>query len=190
MHGGIGVVGRHLALDRRRQRHNAAPADTAGRRHHLRGRDVVQRSPPVGRSPPAHVFHPVVKGAELGRAQLKVAHLARVYPARLEGPVPVTEGLGPALGSSAPVVLPGSAVPAMEGGSTSYALRTSPTCSVVYVRSRRTSRTKAGHQLTSAPRRLRKPVRKPMWMNSQTTQAGKPERCTRPTETTARPRER
>ena len=91
VHGGIGVVGRHLALDRRRQRHSAATPDIAGRRHDLRGRDVVQCSPPVGWSPPGHVLHPVVKGPELGRAQLKVAHLARAYPARLEGPVPVAE---------------------------------------------------------------------------------------------------
>src|SRR5439155_16716682 len=34
------------------------------------------------------------KGPELGRAQLKVAHLARAYPARLEGPVPAAKGPG------------------------------------------------------------------------------------------------
>src|SRR6185312_3347848 len=124
--------------------------------------------------PPRQVLHAVVMGPEFVRAQTKVTHLASTYPARPEGPVPVAEG----------------AVSAVEGGNTSYALRTSPTCSVVYVRSRRTSRTKAGHQLTSAPRRLRNPVRKLMWMNSQMTQARKPERCTRPTETTARPRDR
>ena len=61
--------------------------------------------------------------------------------------------------------------------------------SMVKVRSRRRSRVNANHQLNSAPMRLRKPVRKPMWMKSQTTQPGKPPKCILNAETTARPRE-
>ena len=61
--------------------------------------------------------------------------------------------------------------------------------SMVKPRSRRTSRVKANHQLNSAPMRLRQPVRKPMWMNSQATQPGKPPKCIPIEWTTARPRE-
>src|SRR5215471_6695775 len=60
--------------------------------------------------------------------------------------------------------------------------------SMVKVRSRRMSRVKANHQPNSAPMRLRQPVRKPMWMNSQATQPMKPPKCSFPVETTARPR--
>jgi hypothetical protein len=55
--------------------------------------------------------------------------------------------------------------------------------------SRRKSRVKAYHQPNSAPMRLRQPVRKPMCMNSQTTQPIKPPKRILFVETTARPRE-
>jgi hypothetical protein len=48
---------------------------------------------------------------------------------------------------------------------------------------------KAYQQLNSAPKRLCQPVRKPMWINSQATQPGKPPKFGFPVETTARPRE-
>jgi len=57
--------------------------------------------------------------------------------------------------------------------------------SIVKVRSRRRSLVNANHQPMSAPTRLRKPVRKPMWMNSQSTQPAKPLNCILNAETTA-----
>jgi len=70
--------------------------------------------------------HPgALRRARLRRGVRADHRLARAYPARPEGPLPVAEGAVPAaegpasaLGSSAPVV-PGSAVPAAAGGSTS-----------------------------------------------------------------------
>ena len=57
------------------------------------------------------------------------------------------------------------------------------------VRSQRRSRVKANHQPKMAPMRLRQPVRKPMWMNSQPSQPKEPPNWILPTEMTARPRE-
>lgn len=59
----------------------------------------------------------------------------------------------------------------------------------VKARSRREPEAKTTAQLSRAPARLRKPVRKTMWMNSQISQPISPEAWKRPIFTTALPRE-
>ena len=56
-------------------------------------------------------------------------------------------------------------------------------------RSRRVPRLKATNHDSTAPNRLRYPVRKAMWMNSQTSQPNRPARRSRPAEITAWPRQ-
>ena len=56
-------------------------------------------------------------------------------------------------------------------------------------RSRRVSRLKVSAQVSSAPTRLRKPVRNVMWMTSQASQPIRPATCSGPKDTTAEPRE-
>ena len=70
-----------------------------------------------------------------------------------------------------------------------YTSATWPTWLLVSVRSWRRSRVNANHQDSTAPNRLRNPVMKAMWMNSQPHQPMKPDRCTLPADITAEPRE-
>src|SRR5262249_7484498 len=98
--------------------------------------------------------------------------------------------LCPYLSHSRPHVLHTAVLAGWSGAPLSlYAPDGNGMSSMVKVRSRRMSRTKAGHQLKMAPRRLRRPGREPLWMNSQAHQPTKPPNCSPKAETTACPRE-
>ena len=102
---------------------------------------------------------------------------------------PGAAGAAGAAGADGPAAAGPEFPERVDLGSSPYGPACSGRSSMVKPRSRRMSRAKANHQPNSVPMRLRQPVRKPMWMNSQATQPMKPPKCSFLVDTTARPRE-